>query len=66
MSTVDRGANGGVAGKDMRLVSHDYPARLVDIEGIDNHVIPRLKLGTHGAVANSVTGKVLLLFHQYV
>ena len=65
MSTVDRGANGGVTDTDMRLVSHDYPTRPVDIKGIDNHVIPRLKLGTHGAVANTLTEKVILVFHQY-
>ena len=65
MSTVDRGANGGVAGKDTRLISHNFPVCLVDIEGIDNHVIPRLKLGTHRAVANLREGKVLLIFHQY-
>ena len=37
MSIVDRGANGGVAGTDMRLISHDLPECLIDIEGFNNH-----------------------------
>ena len=65
MSTGDRGANGGVAGNNTRLISHDFPARLIDIEGINNHIVPRLKLGTHGAAAHTNQGKVILIFHQY-
>ena len=65
MTTLDKRIRGGVAGTDMRLISHDHPACLVDIEGFDKHVIPRLKLGIHGAVVNTLTGKVLLIFHQY-
>ena len=58
-----RGANRGVTGNDMRLISHDFPERLIDIEGINNHIVPRLKLGTHGAVAHTSQGKVVLVFH---
>ena len=35
VSLVDRGANGGVAGMDVRQVSKT--SRTIDIEGIDNH-----------------------------
>ena len=66
MSIVDRGANGSVACNDMRLISHDFPERLIDIEGINNHIVSRLKLGTHGgAVAQPSQGKVIPVFHQY-
>ena len=36
-SVVDRGANAGIAGHDMRLISHDSPERTVKIEGFDRH-----------------------------
>ena len=35
-SLVDEGANGGVAGSDMRVIE-TYTDRKVDIRGIDNH-----------------------------
>ena len=35
-SLVDREANGGVAGSDMRVIE-TYTDRKVDIRGIDNH-----------------------------
>ena len=44
-STVDRGANAGVAGREMRLISHYSPERNVDIEGFDHHLTTRLRLG---------------------
>ena len=35
-SLVDRGANGGVAGSDVRVIE-THSDRKVDIHGIDNH-----------------------------
>ena len=32
-SLVDRGANGGIAGDDMRLISHDAFGRTIDVQG---------------------------------
>ena len=64
-SLVDRGANGGIMGEDMRLIEYDYPYRYLDVQGIDNHEIPKLKIGTAGAVARTNMGYVILIFHQY-
>jgi hypothetical protein len=64
-SLVDRGANGGIAGDDMRLISHDAFGRTIDVQGINNHEIPKLKLGTCGAVVRTQRGYVILIFHQY-
>ena len=60
-STVDRGANAGVAG----LISHDSPERTVDIEGFNHHLTTRLRLGTHCAVGLTTEGEAILIFHQY-
>ena len=36
------------------------------IEWIGNHVISKLRIGTHGAVALTTQGEVILIFHQYI
>jgi hypothetical protein len=37
---VDRGANGGIAGSDCRIIEvNDQPQRFVNVEGIDGHVM---------------------------
>ena len=46
-SLVDRGANGGVAGSDVRVIE-THPDRKVDIRGIDNHEITAIPLVTAG------------------
>ena len=50
-SLVDRGANGGVAGEDVRVISTSH--RSVDIEGIDNHQVNNIKIGTVGGVVET-------------
>ena len=64
-SLIDRGANGGIAGDDMRIISHNDPPQFIDIQGIDNHSLSMLKIGTFGAVATTQRGEVILVFHQY-
>ena len=63
-SLVDRGANGGLAGSDMRLINYDLD-RTIDVQGIDNHQVPNLRLGKFGAVAKTKKGNILLIFCQY-
>jgi hypothetical protein len=49
-SLIDRGANGEIAGDDMRLICFDRD-RTINVQGIDNHQqLPHLKIGTFGAV----------------
>jgi hypothetical protein len=63
-SLIDRGANGGLAGGDMRVISVD-PNRKLNITGIDNHQMVDLNVVTAGAFATSHRGPVILIFNQY-
>lgn len=63
MSLVDRGANGGICGDDMKVIF--YSGRTIDVQGIDNHELPQLRICTCGGVVRTQRGHVLLLFHQY-
>jgi hypothetical protein len=50
LALIDRGANGGVAGSDTRLI--DKSLRSVHIQGIDDHMIEDVLIGTVGTVAS--------------
>jgi hypothetical protein len=63
---IDRGANGGIAGNNCRVIEvNDQPHRYVNVEGIDGHVMERRRLVTAGAVTHSNRGPVILIMHQY-
>ncbi len=64
-SLIDRGANGGVAGCDVRVIEKAFPHRRVDIQGIDNHQMTDLEIGTVGGVVRTHKGPVIAIFHQY-
>ena len=63
MSLVDRGANGGVAGADVRVIFKT--SRTVDIKGIDNHQVVDVPIGTVGGVVTTQKGPVIAILHQY-
>jgi hypothetical protein len=63
MSLVDRGANGGLAGDDVRVVGKIFKS--VDIRGIDNHQVTDIGVGTVGGVVTTQKGPVVAIFHQY-
>ena len=50
---VDRGANGGIAGRDTRVIEplEDW----IDLSGIDNHTVRNLRLVQAGGVVSSDT-----------
>jgi hypothetical protein len=60
---VDRGANGGIAGDDVRIIHES--GRQVDVQGIDNHQIVDIPIVTAGAVVNTQRGEVIIIMHQY-
>ena len=60
---VDRGANGGIIGSDARII-HTHVDRKVDVTGIDNHKLSRLKVVDAVAVCESHKGPVLLVMRQ--
>ena len=63
-SLVDRGANGGLCGTDVRLL--EKTGRSVDIQGIDNHQITDVPIvTTAGAVAHTQRAHVIIILHQY-
>ena len=51
-SLVDRGANGGLAGEDVRIISK-IPGKFVDVSGIDSHKVNDLPIVTAGALVQS-------------
>eukprot|EP00985_Skeletonema_marinoi_P005226 scaffold2257_cov155-Skeletonema_marinoi.AAC.1 len=64
---IDGGANGGLGNrKEMRLIAYTSPERYVNITGVGNHNIPRLRIGTFAAKVQLQDGRwVLMIFHEY-
>ena len=64
---IDGGANGGLANpKEMRLISYSSPDRYVNITGVGDLNIPRLRIGTFAAKVQLQDGRyVLMIFHEY-
>ena len=60
---VDRGANGGLAGSDMRVVHKTH--RKINISGIDNHEVTGLDVVTAATLLNTSLGKVIGIFNEY-
>jgi hypothetical protein len=60
---VDRGANGGIAEDDTRVI-HKH-LRKVDVTGIDNHEMTDLQIVDTASWAMSNKGPVILIFNQY-
>ena len=62
-SLVDRGANGGIAGNDLRVITRS--SRRVDVQGIDNHQLCGMPICTAGGVITTNIGPMIAIFHQY-
>ena len=60
---VDRGANGGLAGSDMRVIHKTH--RKINIQGIDNHEVTGLDAVTAATLLNTSQGKVIGIFNEY-
>ena len=60
---VDRGANGGLAGSDMRVIHKTH--RKINISGIDNHEVTGLDVVTAATLLNTSQGKVIGIFNEY-
>ena len=60
---VDRGANGCLAGSDMRVIYK--PHRKINIQGIDNHEVTGLDMVTAATLLNTSQGKVIGIFNGY-
>ena len=62
-SLVDRGANGGLAGSDVRVLSTS--SRKCTVTGIDNHEIPGLDFVQCAALVQTNHGMVNLVMNEY-
>ena len=60
---VDRGANRGLAGSDMRVIHKTH--RKINIQGIDNHEVTGLDMVTAATLLNTSQGKVIGIFNEY-
>ena len=61
---IDCGANGGVAGADVHVITSTH--RAVNIQGISEHQVTNLKILTTGGVVQTQKGPVIAIFNQYV
>ena len=60
---IDRGANGGLAGDNVRLISKSD--RTVDVSGIDNHEMNNLAIVSVGGVVRTQRGEVIAILNQF-
>ena len=60
---IDRGANGGLAGADMRVI-HTTP-RKINIVGINDHELTGLNVVTAAALLDTQKGPIIGIFHEY-
>ena len=60
---IDRGANGGLAGTDIRVI-HTTP-RKINIVGIDDHELTGLNVVTAAALLDTQKGPIIGVFHEY-
>ena len=62
-SLVDSGANGGLAGDDVRVLSTSF--QKADVSGIGDSSINNLNLCTVAGVIQTTSGPIVGIFHQY-
>ena len=60
---IDRRANGGLAGADIRVL-HTTP-REINIVGIDDHELTGLNVGTAATLLDSQKGPIIGVLHEY-
>ena len=60
---IDRGANGGLAGADMKVI-HTTPRKINNV-GIDDHELTGLNVVTAAALLDTQKGPIIGIFHEY-
>ena len=60
---IDRGANGGLVGSDMRVLHHT--GQKINIVGIDNHELTGLDVVTAASLLDTNQGKIIGIFNEY-
>ena len=64
-SLLDRGANGGLAGADCRLLEQCTPMRYADVTGAGDKKIHKLPIGNYAGLTVTNKGPVILIMNQY-
>jgi hypothetical protein len=59
---IDRGANGSIAGRDMKVIRQT--GQSIDLSGIDDHTIRNLPIVDAGGVTRTPQGDIILIIHQ--
>ena len=62
-SLVDQGANGGIAGNNVRVMDHTF--NTANVTGIEDHTVRGLPIGTVAGLVQTHKGKAILILHQY-
>jgi hypothetical protein len=62
-SLIDRGANGGLAGSDVKVINKT--GRSASITGINDHTLPDLDIVTTAGLVESQNGPIIVVLHQY-
>jgi hypothetical protein len=65
LAIMDGGANGGIGGRDMKLMYYRTDGRRVNIGIAGDHQMTEKRLGTFCTVVVTQLGRVLGIFHQY-
>jgi hypothetical protein len=60
---IDRGANGGLAGSDIKVINKTD--RSASITGINNHTLPDLDIVTAAGLVESQNGPIIVILPQY-
>ena len=60
---VDRGANGGIAGRDTRLIKK--LDQTIDLTGVNDHTVRNLDIVQAGAVVSTQHGEIIIVLNQY-
>ena len=63
ISLIDRGANGGLAASDVRIL--ERTGQTVSVTGIGNHELPGLDIVTCAALLHTNHDKVILIMYEY-
>ncbi|CAJ1946162.1 unnamed protein product, partial [Cylindrotheca closterium] len=62
LALIDRGANGGIAGDDARIIHKSNCT--VDVQGIDNHQVADIPIVTSSGLIHTQRGPTIAIMHQ--
>ena len=61
---IDRGANGWIAGDDVRLIEWCADQPPVNVTGIQAHTVKKVPIGNFGGVTTSQRGEIIVVINQ--